>query len=114
MTHTYQLKRMSTDPAIPIWIHSEGELRTDVITPVSYLEYKVEDEMLRLDQLMVRYIDGYLRKRRELRQKYQDLIGKYKGVNRFEIIHGWTTEERIEFHGLVKESLRRVREHERG
>ena len=107
--YTYRLKKIPMEEDTPIFIGSHGGLLTDVITPKAYIDFKIDEKMKKLDDLMVKYLDRYRRERKNLREQRHETHKKFKDVNRFEIIHGFTPEERLEFQRLVKESLGRAK-----
>lgn len=107
--YTYRLKKIPMEEDTPIFIGSHGGLLTDVITPKAYIDFKIDEKIKKLDDRMVKYLDRYRRERKKLREQRHETHEKFKGVNRFDIIHGFTPEEREEYQRLFKESMEKFR-----
>lgn len=106
--HTYLIKSVPFKDSTPIWIDRRGIQRTDVFTPMAYIHYKIEERMKKLDQLMVKYIDNYLRKRSELADEFNNIHGGVSILSHVELMSSFSPEERKEFNQLKKESDKRI------
>jgi hypothetical protein len=92
-----------------IYISSEGGLMTDVFTPKSFIDFKIEEKMKKLDDRMVNYINRYRRERRKLQDERHDTPTKYRGVHWYDVLSSLSPEEQEEYQRLYNESRKRLR-----
>ena len=106
--HSYQIKQVPYNDKMPIRIYPWGSQLTDVYTPKAYIQFKIEERMRKIDDLMIKYLDNYLRKRIKLQNELTQVYSKTKNIGHFELISSFTPEERKEYYRLCQESKKRL------